>query len=573
MPITVASNIVSLGVQRQLGKTTEELAGTYSKLSSGLRINSAKDDAAGLAISMGLNVDSRVYSVGVRNLNDGISLFNIAQGALSQLSEIVQRQLELAEQASNGSVSLSQRKAINLEAKALTDEWNRIQQTTKFNGVTLLDGGLDTLSGGMRIQAGYRELGSIASSVGNELNRVINSGSFTLQTSGSSSGTGYSADAGDVNGDGNIDLLVGEGVMLGNGDGTFSAAFSIQLGNNVYGANLIDVNGDGRLDVVASDMQPTNSSIRVALGNGNGTFAAAGSYASGDSTSFLSYGDINRDGFMDIIAPNTGNGSGTSISVLLGNGNGTFRTGTTITGVSVPFSVSVVDIDGDNILDLVSGSYSPGTDVTIFKGNGDGTFRTSSVLTGLTGSSLSTSVADYNNDGNLDILLAGTDGRMLLGNGDGTFRYGQTFSTVTAGSIWNIKAVDLNGDGNLDFIGGKFTSAVVYIGNGDGTFRSQTSIADDHIGIAVADFDKNGTIDIAGSYWNSPDFTIYSGDKDYTTSQGYKNLTTISSARAAVDTFRQDLERVSKELGQVGAQTSRFQVAINVLNTSVESFK
>jgi flagellin-like hook-associated protein FlgL len=238
----------------------------------------------------------------------------------------------------------------------------------------------------------------------------------------------------------------------------------------------------------------------------------------------------------------------------------------------VPFSVSVVDIDGDNILDLVSGSYG-GSDVTIFKGNGDGTFRTSSVLTGLTNSALSTSVADYNNDGNLDILLAGDNGRMLLGNGNGTFRYGQTFSTVTADAIWNIKAVDLNGDGNLDFIGGKFPSAVVFIGNGDGTFRSQTSIAAFHIGIAVADFDKNGTIDIAGSYWNSPAFTIYSGDKDYTTSQGYKNLTTIGSARGAVDTFRQDLDRVSKELGQVGAQTSRFQVAINVLSTLVESFK
>ena len=88
MPITIGSNIASLGAQRQLGKVNESLSSTFEKLSSGLRINKASDDAAGLAIASSLQTNVRVFTHAVRNVNDGVSALNIAEGSLTQLSNI-----------------------------------------------------------------------------------------------------------------------------------------------------------------------------------------------------------------------------------------------------------------------------------------------------------------------------------------------------------------------------------------------------------------------------------------------------------------------------------------------------
>src|SRR6266436_2837198 len=102
MPITIGSNISSLRAQRQLSLASDEVSQEYQRLSSGMRINKASDDAAGLAIASKLNADTRVYTQGIRNFNDGISLLNTADGAVQGLSTIVTRLKELAEQAANG---------------------------------------------------------------------------------------------------------------------------------------------------------------------------------------------------------------------------------------------------------------------------------------------------------------------------------------------------------------------------------------------------------------------------------------------------------------------------------------
>ena len=123
--ITINSNL-ALNAQRRLGQSTQSVQQSFTRLSSGLRINKASDDAAGLAISESLNVDARVYTQGIRNLNDGISLTNIAEGAMQELTNITIRQRELATQSANGTLSLQQRQALNQEANALVDEFNRI---------------------------------------------------------------------------------------------------------------------------------------------------------------------------------------------------------------------------------------------------------------------------------------------------------------------------------------------------------------------------------------------------------------------------------------------------------------
>ena len=140
MAITLGSNIASLKSQRTLGISTDALAKTYERLSSGQRINRASDDAAGLAIADSLKADQRVASVAIRNANDGISTIAIADSALGQIGEVLSRLAELSEQSANGTYSTSQRSALSNEFIALGSEIERIATVTKFNGVTLLSG-------------------------------------------------------------------------------------------------------------------------------------------------------------------------------------------------------------------------------------------------------------------------------------------------------------------------------------------------------------------------------------------------------------------------------------------------
>ncbi len=151
MPITLGSNIASLRSQRQLFNSSNELSSVFERLSSGQRINKASDDAAGLAIADSLRTDSRVYAQGVRNLNDGLSALQIADGAISELSGVTARLIELAEQSANGALSNVQRKSLDQEAQSLRDEYLRIIQSTEFNGRQVLTSEYGTL----RLQAGF----------------------------------------------------------------------------------------------------------------------------------------------------------------------------------------------------------------------------------------------------------------------------------------------------------------------------------------------------------------------------------------------------------------------------------
>jgi len=141
MAITINQNISSLNAQRRLSVTTAQLNKTYEKLSSGLRIVRASDDAAGLAIADTLRADQRIATVAIRNANDGISLVSIADGAIAAISDVLSRLSELAEQSANGVLTSIQRSALDNEFKALGSEIERIALTTTFNGLSLLSGG------------------------------------------------------------------------------------------------------------------------------------------------------------------------------------------------------------------------------------------------------------------------------------------------------------------------------------------------------------------------------------------------------------------------------------------------
>ena len=144
MASVINTNVASLNAQRNLTSSSASLNTSIQRLSSGLRINSAKDDAAGLAISDRMNSQIRGMNQATRNANDGVSMAQTAEGALSSSGDILQRVRELAVQSSNSSNSASDRKALQTEVTQLTSELNRIAGTTEFNGTKLLDGSMGT---------------------------------------------------------------------------------------------------------------------------------------------------------------------------------------------------------------------------------------------------------------------------------------------------------------------------------------------------------------------------------------------------------------------------------------------
>lgn len=144
MSLAVNTNVASLSSQRNLSKSSSALETSLQRLSTGLRINSAKDDAAGLQISNRLTSQINGMGVAVKNANDGISMAQVAEGALEQSTEILQRIRDLALQSANGSNSSEERKALNAESKQLIKEMDRIANTTSFGGKKLLDGSFGT---------------------------------------------------------------------------------------------------------------------------------------------------------------------------------------------------------------------------------------------------------------------------------------------------------------------------------------------------------------------------------------------------------------------------------------------
>lgn len=140
MASVINTNVASLNSQRNLSTSQAQLSRTIERLSSGLRINSAKDDAAGLAIATGMDSQVRGKTVAIRNTNDGISLAQTAEGALSSITDNLQRIRELAVQSRNTTNTTTDRQSLNVEATQLKNEIDRIASTTEFNGVKLLDG-------------------------------------------------------------------------------------------------------------------------------------------------------------------------------------------------------------------------------------------------------------------------------------------------------------------------------------------------------------------------------------------------------------------------------------------------
>jgi flagellin-like hook-associated protein FlgL len=570
--ITINSNLAAMNAQRRLGQSTQSVQQSFTRLSSGLRINKASDDAAGLAISESLNVDARVYTQGIRNLNDGISLTNIAEGAMQELTNITIRQRELATQSANGTLSLKQRQALNQEANVLVDEFNRIVSTTDFNSTKLLDNSSNTL----RMQAGYGASGGITFAIGDELARTVGDGTFNSALGFTTGSNPYDVTLGDLNGDARLDMITADwatasaSVFIGNGDGTFNTSSKITIGTNARTATLGDLNGDHVLDLVSTVISG-GGYVSVLIGNGNGTFSAASTMATASNPLSMSLSDLNSDGALDIVAANW---SASSASVFLGNGNGTFHANTPVTICKWARAITFGDLNNDNVPDMVVVDESDSQASVLF-GNGDGTFKASQTFA--SGSSpKSVILGDLNGDGLLDMATADYGGSvsLLFGNGDGTFKARTTLNP--GGGPWSVKCGDLNGDGLLDIVSADRSGnkVSVFIGNGDGTFKANQpmSTSSGPQSVALGDLTGDGVLDLAtADFWSAQANVLVAHSAQVSTSP-YLNLCTRQGALDAMATIDATLQRISSELGSLGSIQSRLGVAVNTLSVSRENY-
>lgn len=186
MAINIRTNLPALVAQRNISASSDRLNKSYQRLASGLRINKASDDAAGLAIAENLKSDSTLATVAIRNANDGISVIAIADQAIGQIGNILNRLAELAQQSANGVYDMTQRSALQNEFTALTSEIERIAVTTAFNGINLISNGQNLVfqvgfDGSSLSQLGYDGINATLQAIG-------------LATSGSSAAT-YSISA------------------------------------------------------------------------------------------------------------------------------------------------------------------------------------------------------------------------------------------------------------------------------------------------------------------------------------------------------------------------------------------
>lgn len=189
MALTIQTNVSALTAQKNLSSNQKMLAGSFQKLSSGFRVNTAADDAAGLAVSESMKSQIRSYSVAERNAADGISMAQTAEGALSQVHDVLGRMRELAMQSSNGSMSSTDRSNLDTEFSSLKSEIGRIQDSAKFNGKQLV-----AVSGAtIKFQVGLNNTASDQIAVtfgGVNLSALLASGSSVSTVTGALSSLG-----------------------------------------------------------------------------------------------------------------------------------------------------------------------------------------------------------------------------------------------------------------------------------------------------------------------------------------------------------------------------------------------
>ena len=587
MDFTFRSNISSLRALNQLSSHTSKLNKSYERLSSGLRINRASDDAAGLAIADQLRADRTVYLQGIRNANDFISLTNIAIDVLDSTTSIVSRVSELATQAANGTLSNTERASLDEEAQSLMTELSRMVSSAEFNDSDIFT----PTSNSLTAQVGNSQISSldlqVATSSTTSSQQSVGDGTFdsTVDIDGS---LGRFAATGDIDNDGDLDIILAQQstilqVKLGNSDGTFDLDEQPTSTGISYSVAVADLNGDNYDDIVAFTFSAAPA-YEVFISNGDGSFQAGVTFTDAAFSENGALADFDGDGNLDVVYLED---TTEDVLVRLGDGTGSFATATTVlTDISAveAYEKRAADIDGDGNMDII---IATDEGVSIALGNGDGTFNASTeviseVVSGDTFTGLD--IADIDGDGDLDIL-AGNSGndKATIAYNDGNGTFSTVVSFTTNGDLGNgnrgfLDAADFDGDGDLEIFTRNRTSQTieVYENNGDQTFTFDQSLSNMGEGnVIVQDIDGDGFVDVLGSgdriaFGNGSTQTVTTSSNVSLLSLPTIDLTSQSSAQSAITTLEGVQTVIDDTRTEAASFGARVEVAARYLMTQSE---
>ena len=554
MPSIINTNISSLTAQRQLGVSQLSLATSMARLSSGLRINSAQDDAAGLAISERFTSQIRGANQAARNANDGISLAQTAEGDLGQIANNLQRIRELAVQAANATNSSSDRISLNNEAAALVVENDRLATTSAFNGIKLLDGTFTA----QNFQVGANgtandmvSVSSIASARSNSLG-VGASSSYASKVAGISASTGSYLAAGALS-------INSQAVGSAPSDGV-SNSYARTSGLAVAAAiNAIS----GNTNVTATVSATTSAGVSVAAS----TALAAGAVL------------INGVDIGALSAASSGVGRGAQVAAAINLKSS--QTGVTAVADTTTGAVKLTAADGRNI--IVSGT----TGATSAVGLGTGTVTYGSLTTGVA----MTAAAFGASNAAGSIFINGVDVGAIAAGTSATDKGDKIAAAINALSE-RTGVTATNDAGKISLSG-----AVYHKSTTDNTLTG-TTLAAGASGSGLANDDGDTLAVVASQYVSRSAVTLNSAASAGISvagvnsnalsatglSEGYKeatsvagagvsaiDLTTAAGAQAALAAVDSAVNTVNSTRAALGAYQARFTSVVASLATTAEN--
>ena len=572
MGLSINTNVMSLNAQRNLGVSQSALAKSMQRLSSGLRINSAKDDAAGLAISDRMTSQISGLNQAVRNSNDGISLAQTAEGALSETTNILQRMRELAVQSANDTNSASDRTSLQAEVGQLKQEISRIATTTTFNGKNLLDGSMKSA----QFQVGANANQTISFSINSAQAKDL--GNNSLTTTNSTAGQGMDVAA--------------------------ARAATTALGNNVAAQNLTIVGPSGSTKIAVA----IDSNANAIAGTINSASGTTGVTATANTSATLS--NLGADGTVGFTLQGT-NSTAISISATVTTSNlsslaqavndqaGTTGIKATLSGDNKSISLTQAEgfdikigdytntAGGVNSL-RVTGAEGLGTDL------GTGPLTTTATLSGLsindsvgfkivagsgTATDLTGKVAVTKTDlyAIYTAVNAGTGTSGVTASwtdGSGTDKSSITFSSTTGPiAITNYTAT---GTATMAVGAGIDTTAsqsVIDTVTNTGSTVTQTAAGDSTTVGGKVSFSSSGTFNVTSDTAKASGslFSTAANSANVSTLSSIDNLdvSTVDHAANAIKAVDGALIQVDNMRGELGAIQNRFESTIaNLSNVS-----
>ncbi len=541
MPLYINTNVTSLTTQMQLGKSQSAMQTAMTRLSSGLRINSAADDAAGLAISDRMTAQVTGLNQAVRNANDGISLAQTAQGALGQITNNLQRLRELSVQSSNATNTSSDRAALQQEASQLLQEIDRVAGQTQFNGVSLLDGNFTE----QKFQVGANAGQTIGVTVnGAKTSQLGSSNTAALTAQGSSS----AIDNGDL-------IINGVGIRASSAsDDLASTPASTKAASAIAKAAAINASSTLTGVTAKADVNVSQGASMIAGQDGSGTLTLNGVdialSLSGNTSSDRAavVGAINKvSGQTGVVAEDTGSDStgvkltaadGRNITVDYGAATNTFDASNTgirgLNATSVAGTAQVVGTAADagvvtinnvstDIVTLAGDATDLNTMADAINKISDKTGVTASITSGT--ASLTLTAADGRH---IDVAAAMTNNAFTLASiGLGGVAATNAAST-TAGTDYG--SYTLTSDKEIKVQAGTAQGAnVANSGLTEGTYKSQTAFtsAGTNNGLALKSDDIRINSVIVG-----PSKAEYDASSGYVSSMSQTDKDTLSSASA-----------------------------------------